>query len=249
MYGRMFIGFGTVANVVTVAIGSGIGLLFGSRIPERTRELITSTLGLITLFMGVSSATSMSSEALSGVVGKGGLLVVVAALLIGGIIGSALRIEQRLEGAADWLRGKLADDEDSGQFVDAVVTPTLLFCVGPLMILGTLSDGLGRGADQLLVKSVLDGFAAIAFAASLGIGVLVSAVLVGVLQGAMTLLAWLLGDFLSLAQIDALTATGGIILMALSLRLLRLKQIPVGDLLPALLIAPLIVAAASAVHP
>ncbi|HOA90038.1 DUF554 domain-containing protein [Propioniciclava tarda] len=242
----MFIGLGTVANVVTVAVGSVIGLLFGSRIPERTRQLITATLGLVTLVLGISSAGSIGSTALAGVVGKGGLLVVIGALLVGGLIGSALRIEQRLEGAADWLRSKIADDEDSGRFVDAVVTPTLLFCVGPLTILGSLSDGLGRGADQLLVKSLLDGFAAIAFAASLGYGVLFSAVLVGVLQGGLTLLAFALGDFLSLAQIDALTATGGVILMALSLRLLQLKQIPVGDMLPALLLAPVIVAGAAA---
>jgi len=244
----MFIGLGTVANVVTVALGSLLGLAFGSRIPERTRDLITSTLGLITFVLGISSAASMNSAALSGVVGKGGLLVVIGALLLGGLAGSALRIEQRLEGAADWLRSKLADDEDSGQFVDAVVTPTLLFCVGPLMILGTLSDGLGRGPDQLMVKSVLDGFASIAFASSLGVGVLVSAVVVGVVQGALTLLAFMLGDFLSLAQIDAITATGGVTLMALSLRLLKVKQIPVGDMLPALLIAPVIVAIAAAVH-
>ncbi|HQD61822.1 MAG TPA: DUF554 family protein, partial [Propioniciclava tarda] len=191
----MFIGLGTVANVVTVAVGSVIGLLFGSRIPERTRQLITATLGLVTLVLGISSAGSIGSTALAGVVGKGGLLVVIGALLVGGLIGSALRIEQRLEGAADWLRSKIADDEDSGRFVDAVVTPTLLFCVGPLTILGSLSDGLGRGADQLLVKSLLDGFAAIAFAASLGYGVLFSAVLVGVLQGGLTLLAFALGDF------------------------------------------------------
>ena len=242
----MFIGLGTVANVVAVAVGAGVGLLFGSRIPERTRDLITATLGLVTLVLGISSAASLSSDALASVVGKGGLLVVIGALLVGGIAGSALRIETRLEGAADWLRSKLADDEDSGTFVDAVVTPTLLFCVGPLTILGSLSDGLGRGADQLLVKSVLDGFAAIAFASSLGAGVVLSAVAVGVLQGLLTLLAFLVGDFLPLAHIDALTATGGIILMALSLRLLNVKQIPVGDMLPALLIAPVIVQVAAA---
>ena len=114
--------------------------------------------------------------------------------------------------------------------------------MGPLTILGSLSDGLGRGADQLLVKAVLDGFAAVAFAASLGAGVVLSAVAVGVLQGLLTLLGYLVGDFLPLAHIDALTATGGVILMALSLRLLNVKQIPVGDMLPALLIAPVLVA-------
>lgn len=243
--GGMFIGVGTVANVVTVAVGSLVGLAFGSRIPDRTKELITSTLGLVTLVLGLSSAGSIGSEALARVVGRGGLLVVIAALLVGGLVGSWLRIETRLEHAADWVRARLGRHDDSGRFVDAIVTPTLLFCVGPLTILGSLSDGLGRGADQLLVKSVLDGFAAIAFASSLGVGVLLSALSVGLLQGLLTLLGYLVGDFLPLAHIDALTATGGVILMALALRLLRLKQIPVGDMLPALVIAPVIVAIAS----
>ncbi len=238
----MFIGIGTVANVVTVAIGALVGVAFGSRIPERTKDLITATLGLITLVLGLSSAAAMNSDALAGVVGRGGLLIVIGSLLVGGIAGSALRIEQRLEGAVGWLRDRFARGETSGRFVDAVVTPTLLFCVGPLTILGSLSDGLGRGADQLLVKAVLDGFAAVAFAASLGAGVVLSAVAVGVLQGLLTLLGYLVGDFLPLAHIDALTATGGVILMALSLRLLNVKQIPVGDMLPALLIAPVLVA-------
>lgn len=243
----MFIGVGTVVNVVTVAVGALVGLAFGSRIPERTKDLITATLGLITLVLGLSSAASMNSDALAAVVGRGGLLVVIGSLLIGGLIGSALRIEARLESAVGWLRDRFARGESSGRFVDAVVTPTLLFCVGPLTILGSLSDGLGRGADQLLVKSVLDGFAAMAFAASLGAGVVLSAVAVGVLQGLLTLLAFVAGDFLALAHIDALTASGGIILMALSLRLLNVKQIPVGDMLPALLIAPVIVQVAALV--
>lgn len=237
----MFIGIGTVANVVTVAAGALVGLAFGARIPERTKDLITSTLGLITLVLGLSSAAAMNSDALAAVVGRGGLLIVIGSLLVGGIVGSALRIEQRLEAAVGQLRDRFARGESSGRFVDAVVTPTLLFCVGPLTILGSLSDGLGRGAEQLLVKSVLDGFAAMAFASSLGAGVVLSAVAVGVLQGALTLLAYLVGDFLPLAHIDALTATGGVILMALSLRLLNVRQIPVGDMLPALLIAPLLV--------
>lgn len=238
--GAMLIGLGTLANVVTVAVGALVGLLFGAAIPERTRSLITTTLGLVTFVMGIDSARALSSEAVTAVVGKAGLLVVIAALLIGGIIGSALRIEDRLAGAADWLRGRLRVSEDAARFVDAVVTPTLLFCVGPLTILGSLSDGLGRGADQLFVKATLDGFAAVAFAASLGIGVLVSALCVGVLQGSLTLLAYLCGDFLSGAQIDLLTATGGVVLLGLALRVTGVKQIPVGDLLPALLIAPLL---------
>lgn len=237
----MFIGFGTVVNVVTVALGAGAGLLLGDRIPERTRDTITDVLGLITLVLGISSALSLSSAALSEEVGSTGMLIVLGSLLIGAIIGSVLRIEHRLEGGAAWLRARFAGTGEAGRFVDAVVTPTLLFCIGPLSLLGTMSDGLGRGADQLLIKATLDGFAAIAFASSLGWGVLFSAAAVGVIQGGLTLAAFLLGDFFSAAQIDALTATGGVMLIGLGLRLLRLKPIPVGDLLPALAIAPVLV--------
>ncbi len=127
-----------------------------------------------------------------------------------------------------------------------MVTATLLFCVGPLAILGSLSDGLGRGADQLLVKSVLDGFAAMAFASTLGWGVLASAGAVALIQGSLTAVGYFAGDVLTTAQVDALTATGGVVLLALGLRLLDLKQIPVGDLLPALLLAPPLVTLAAA---
>ena len=238
----MFIGIGTVANVVTVATGAVVGRLLGDRIPERTSHTITDVLGLITLVLGVSSALAISSPALAEAVGPGApMLIVLGSLLFGAVVGSALRIEERLEWGAAWLRRRFAGTGDAGTFVDAIVTPTLLFCIGPMTILGSLSDGLGRGADQLLIKSVLDGFAAIAFASTLGWGVLFSAVAVGFLQGSLTLAAFLLGDLFSMAQIDALTATGGVMLMALGIRLLKLKNIPVGDILPALVFAPLLV--------
>lgn len=239
----MFIGIGTVVNVVTVAAGSALGLLLGDRISTRTRETITTVLGLITIILGMSSALSVSSKAMSDAVGPGTpTLIVLGSLLLGGMVGSALRLEDRLEGGADWLRTRFAGaGESSSTFVSAVVTPTLLFCVGPLTILGTLADGMGHGAEQLLVKSVLDGFSAIAFASSLGWGVLFAAAAVGVIQGCLTLAAFLLGDLFHAAQIDALTATGGAILIALGLRLLKLKDIPTGDLLPALLFAPILI--------
>ena len=245
----MFIGLGTVTNVVTVALGALIGLLLGDRMPERTRDTITDVLGLTTMVLGVSSALTLGSQALADAVGAGApMLIVLGSLLVGAGVGSGLRIEQRLESGAEWLRGRFSRTGDAGTFVDAIVTPTLLFCVGPLTILGSLSDGLGRGADQLLVKSVLDGFAAMAFASSLGWGVLFSAVFVGLLQGSLTFAAFLLGDLFSPAQVDALTATGGIMLIALGLRLLKIKPIPVGDLLPALVVAPLLVSLVAALR-
>lgn len=238
----MFIGFGTAVNVVTVVVGSLVGLLLGSRIPERTRETVTTVLGLVTLLIGALSAVAVTSEALGAATGSGApMLIVLGSLLLGAIAGSGWRLEQRLEDAGDWVRRRFTRQGDSSTFVDGLVTATLLFCVGPLAILGSLSDGLGRGADQLLVKAVLDGFAAMAFASTLGVGVVFAAVPLLVYQGGLTLVGAWAGQFLPPAHIDALTATGGLILVALGLRLLKLKPIPVGDLLPALVLAPLLV--------
>jgi uncharacterized membrane protein YqgA involved in biofilm formation len=124
--------------------------------------------------------------------------------------------------------------------VEGFVSSSVLFCVGPLTVLGSLSDGLGRGADQLYLKSALDGFASIAFAASFGWGVAASALAVLAVQGTLTLAGLLLGDVLSAAQVAALSATGALMLVGVALGLLRLRQVPVGDLLPALVLAPLL---------
>ncbi|MFV0452673.1 MAG: DUF554 domain-containing protein [Propioniciclava sp.] len=235
----MFIGAGTVVNVGTVVVGALLGLLLGHRIPERTRNTVTDVLGLMTVVMGVMSAFSLTGTAFVDAVGSAATtLVVLGSLIVGALAGSALGIERRMESGVERLRNRFSGPGDVGSFVDAVVAPSLLFCVGPLTILGTLSDGLGLGADQLLLKSMLDGFAALAFAASLGWPVLLSAVVVGIVQGSLTVSAHLAGTLISDAQIEALTATGGVMLIALGLRLLRIRQIPVGDLLPALIVAP-----------
>lgn len=238
---------GTIVNVATVVVGAGLGILLGNRIPARTKETVTSVLGLFTLVIGGTSVVSMNSAALREEVGSFAMIVVLASLLVGAVIGSGVRIEDRLEQGATWLRGRFRGAGDSARFVDGLVTSTLVFCVGPLAILGSISDGLGRGADQLYVKAILDGFAAMAFASTLGWGVLASALAVALIQGSMTALGYFAGDVLSVAQIDALTAAGGVILLALGLRLLGVKQMPVGDLLPALLLAPALVPLAALV--
>lgn len=257
----MFPGFGTAVNVATVIAGSGLGMLLGHRLPQRTRETVTDALGLVTLLIGGLSALEVTAAVLSDAVGPSApVLIVLGALLIGGILGSLIDIERRLEGFGGWLRARLtrsqtaesterpdADDHHSIEhaarlrFIEGFVTASLVFCVGPLTILGSLSDGLGLGADQLILKAVLDGFAAIAFAASLGLGVMASAVAVAVIQGALTLVGFALGDFLPEAHLAAITAAGGLMLLGVGLRLLRLKMVPVGNLLPALIVAPVLV--------
>ncbi len=238
----MFIGLGTVTNVVTVVVGSLVGLLLGHRIPDRTRETVTAVLGIVTLLIGGLSAAAVTSAELLAATGQGApLLIVLAAMLVGAIAGAGWRLEDRLEAAGEWVRRRFTREGDSSTFVDGFVTATLLFCVGPLAILGSLTDGLGKGADQLLVKSVMDGFAAMAFASTLGIGVMFAAVPVFLYQGSLTVVGAVAGSFLPAAHIDALTATGGLILIGLGIRLLKLKPVPVGDLLPALVVAPLLV--------
>lgn len=267
-----FVGLGTVLNVATVVVGSLAGMVVGNRLTERTRSVVTDCLGLTTLLMAMLSAWSVTDPALKDAVGSGApMLIVLGSLLVGSIIGTTLRIEDRLEGLAGTIQTWVArrsrtstvaaqassegstDGSTAGastadarpidereRFIEGWLTASLLFCVGPLTILGSISDGLGRGIDQLALKSVLDGFAALAFASSFGIGVLLSAASVAVIQGALTLLGWSLGSVLPDAHISALTATGGLMLVAISLRLLRIRDIPVGDLLPALIAAPLL---------
>ncbi len=240
----MFRGFGTMVNVATVLLGSAIGVLLGHRLPPRTRDVVTDALGLVTLLVAALSAFAVTEPDLSDAVGDSApVLIVLGSLLVGGIAGSLLRIEFRLENLGGFLQRRLARESDSDErrrFIEGFVAASMLFCVGPLTILGSLSDGLGNGADQLILKATLDGFAAIAFAASFGWGVAASAVVVLVVQGSLTLVGALLGNVLPDAHLAALTATGGLLLVGVALRLLQLKQIPVGDLLPALLVAPLL---------
>jgi uncharacterized protein len=251
----VFRGAGTALNVATVLVGSGIGVLLGQRLPQRTRDVVTDGLGLVTLLVAATSAAAVLEKPLSAAVGTSApVLIVLGAVLIGGIAGSLLRIEERLEGVGDAIRRRLparvGRREGSGEnrFVEGFVDASLVFCVGPLTILGSLDDGLGRGIDKLALKATLDGFASIAFAASLGWGVAASALAVGVVQGALTLLGAALGDLLPEPHLLALTATGGLLLVGVSLRLLRIKPLPVGDLLPALVVAPVLVQVVTLAH-
>lgn len=248
----MIPGIGTAVNVATVLIGATIGVLLGNRLPVRTRDVVTDALGLVTLLIAGTSAMAVLDDDLAGTVGDSApMLIVLGSLLVGGIAGSLLRLESRVERFGGWLQRRLsggASSTERHRFVEGFVVSSLVFCTGPLTILGSLEDGLGNGADQLLLKAALDGFAAIAFAASFGWGVAASAVTVVTVQGGLTVLGVALGDVLPDAHLAAITATGGLLLAGVALRLLRVREIPVADLLPALLVAPVLVQLAGAFH-
>lgn len=235
-----FVGAGTVLNVSTIILGSLVGIFIGAKLNEKLKNLITDVLGCIT---AISAADALSAywdpELGSNLPGGGAILVIIFSLLLGAVIGTFLKIEQRLEIIGEKLRNRFSSKGDSN-FVEGFVSASLIFAVGPLAILGSISDGMGSGIDQLVLKSALDGFTSIAFAASLGWGVALSSLPVGIYQFSWTAIGLFLGSVLSDYQIAAMTAVGGVLLIGIALRLLKIKDIAVGNLLPALALAPIL---------
>jgi len=234
----MFAGVGTVINVGAILIGASLGILAGARITKKSQSLITDVLGLITALGAASALSPLWSPTFEAALPKSSaLLVILASMLIGGLIGSALSLETRLDAFGENLRKRFKASQESS-FVEGFVTASLLFVIGPLAILGSVSDGMSQGIDQLILKSSLDFFAAMAFASTLGWGVAASAIPVAIYQGFWTITGLAAGSVLSQYQIDAMTICGGLMLVGISLRLLDIKRIPVANLLPALVIAP-----------
>ncbi len=234
----MFVGLGTLINVIAIVIGSALGIGAGSRLTKKSLSLITDILGLITLLGAASALIPLwSSSFIDSLPNGSTLLVILGAMLLGGLIGSALSLETRLDKFGETLRQKFKASSD-GPFIEGFVSASLLFVIGPLAILGSVSDGMSEGLDQLILKSSLDFFAAMAFASSLGWGVAASAIPVAIYQGVWTLVGLFLGSVLEPYQIDAMTICGGLMLVGIGLRLLDIKKIAVANLLPALVIAP-----------
>jgi len=234
----MFPGLGTVINILTIIAGSSLGIFVGHRLKTMTRTLLTDVLGLATLLGAASALIPMWSSRYINALPQGWtLLVVLGSLIVGGLIGAALGLEDRLERLGENLRKRFKASEESF-FVEGFVSASLLFAIGPLAILGSISDGMSNGIDQLILKSTLDFFASMAFASTLGWGVAVSAIPVGIYQGFWTLIGLGLGQILVGYQVDAMTIVGGVMLIGIGMRLLSFKQVAVGNLLPALAVAP-----------
>ena len=238
---------GTLLNVATVLLGTLVGLALGARMPVRMQSSLTTGLGLFTLLIGLSMGLRIFTDPAAQ---PGDDLAVLGAVLIGVAIGELLRLHDGLEWLGGWFQRRLARDNPvrPSRIAEGFVTASLVFCVGPLTILGSLENGLTGDVQLLAVKSMLDGVASIAFAAALGPGVALSALTVLIVQGGIAGAAFLLRDVMDEATILAVTAAGGVILLGVALRLLDLKPVRVASFLPALLLAPIFVRLAGVVR-
>lgn len=236
---------GTLLNVATVLVGTTIGLLAGSRVPPRMQESLTTALGFFTLLIAASMALPVFT---SPELQPGDDLAVLGGLLGGVALGELLRLHDGLEAIGGWFQRRLARGDEPSRIADGFVTASLVFCVGPLTILGSLENGLSGDVSLLATKSLLDGVASVAFAAALGPGVYLSVVTVLVVQGGIAGGAFLLRDALDPATVVVITATGGLVLLGVAMRLLDLKQVRVANFLPALVLAPLLLRIAELVR-
>lgn len=233
---------GTIINVITVVIGGTLGTFLGSRLPNKMRETVMNGLGLMTLVIGAQMAMSSHN-----------VLIVIGSILLGGIIGEWIGIQAFLDAIGKRLEDRFARGGETGKFTRGFVTASLIFCIGPMTILGSIQDGLVGDYNLLAIKSMLDGFASLAFSSTLGIGVAFAALTVFIAQGSVSIAAMLLGSALGSVTRDTpwvveMTATGGVLVMGIGLVLLELKQVRVGNLLPAIFIAPLIVVVLGMLH-
>ncbi len=216
---------GTIINTITVVAGSSAGLLLGKKIGETGKETVFQVVGLFTFYLGISMALETRNPV--------GLIL---GLLIGTLLGERLRLEETLEGAVEHLRQKVGGDSN---FVEGLMTAFLTFCVGPMTVIGSIRDGMGD-PSIIMAKSIMDGFASMAYAAALGPGVLFSSIPLLLFQGSLSIVGSLVGSSLPEVAVGDLTGAGGVILLGLALNLLKVRRVKVGNMLPSLLIAPLI---------
>jgi hypothetical protein len=238
---------GTLLNVAAVLVGTLVGLALGARMPARMQTSLTTALALFVALLGISLGLRIFTDPAAQ---PGDDLAVLGAVLVGVVVGELMHLHDGLEALGAWFQRRLAggDRARPSRIAEGFVTASLVFCVGPLTLLGSLESGLTGDVQLLAIKSMLDGVASIAFAAALGPGVALAALTVLVVQGGIAGAAFLLRDVMDDATILAVTAAGGVGLLGVALRLLELKPVRVASFLPALLLAPLLVRVAEMVR-
>jgi uncharacterized protein len=240
---------GTIVNAMTVAIGSVAGMSVAKHLPERYRLIVLNALGLVTIMLGVDAAVLRFADTVGRFAplvqaeqtyGARLAMVMIGSLIIGAIIGTILRLHDRIEGAGTWIHRRFSAG-DGQTFAQGFLTASVIFCVGPLTLLGCLENGAHQNPSLLYIKAVLDGFCSMALASALGWGVLASVITVIGFQGGLSLLAYWVAEPLDELSISLMTIVGGIVLLATGLMILEIKKIPVADLLPAIFLPPLAV--------
>jgi len=222
-------GTGTIINVITVIIGSGMGLLLRNRLSERYKLIILQGVGILTLVIGIQMALKTEN-----------IIISLIAIILGGLSGQLLELEERLDRFAEQVKRRYAKKEDT-YFSEGFLTASIIFCVGPMTILGSINDGLSADISLLAIKSVLDGFTAIALTTTFGIGVIFSVFTIIVIQGGLTISAVMIDQLFNEMMINEMTAVGGVIIIGIGFILLDIKKIKVATFLPALVIAPILV--------
>jgi uncharacterized membrane protein YqgA involved in biofilm formation len=223
-------GLGTLINTATVLVGGSVGLIIGDRIPDRIRTIVVQVIGLVTLGLGLSDVLKTHN-----------MVFPLVGMVLGGIVGELLTIERRLEGLGEVIRRRFARNQEPGRFVNGFVTATLLFCIGPLTILGAMQDATGETPQLYIIKGTLDGFMNVIFGAIYGVGAVFSALSIFIVQGSLTLGGSALDNLLNDRMRIELFSAGGFAVMAIGLNLLEIKKIRLGSLLPGLVITPLLV--------
>jgi len=224
------IGLGTLINTATVLVGGTVGIAMGNKIPDRVRTIVVQVIGMLTIGLGLSDLLKTHN-----------MVFPLLGMVFGAVIGEISRIEDRLEGIGEIIRKRFAKRQDPGPFISGFVTASLLFCIGPLTILGAIQDASGATPQLYIIKGTLDGFMSVIFGAIHGVGVLFSAVSVFIVQGTLTLFGTRLDSLLNDRMRIELFATGGLAVMAIGLNLLEIKKIRLGSLLPGLIITPILV--------
>ena len=223
-------GLGTLINTATVLVGGLVGLVIGDRIPARIQTIVVQVIGLVTLGLGLSDVLKTHN-----------MVFPLVGMVLGGIVGELLDIERRLEGIGELIRRRFAGKQEPGRFVNGFVTATLLFCIGPLTILGAMQDASGETPQLYIIKGTLDGFMNVVFGAIYGVGAVFSALSIFVVQGSLTLGGSALDNLLNDRMRIELFSAGGFAVMAIGLNLLEIKKIRLGSLLPGLVITPVLV--------
>lgn len=215
---------GTIVNLVAIVIGSLIGIFFKEKFSRRLQEIVMQGLGLAVLLIGIQMALESKN-----------ILIIIFSLVLGGLTGESIDIEKRLNKIATYIKNSFSSEDD--HFVQGFVQASLVFCVGAMAIMGSIQDGLNNDPTILFNKAILDGFASIAFASTSGIGVIFSTIPVFLYQGGISILSSIIAKYLTDSIIIEMTATGGLLILAIGLNLMGISKLKVGNLLPSLLFA------------